>query len=146
MNGNDDKKRFSVVMYWLATVMKDQGGKPKEMVIPANPKTGTPEISIIASYYHALSDIRIERIEWAAKHIFKTETWFPMPHRIRESAMLAPSTVFPELPMSRTAIPEYTEQQVADARQQFDNIIGMFDDWGNVGQNSECLDLPVQAE
>jgi hypothetical protein len=132
MNCNEDKKRFSVVMYWLASVMKDIGGKPKLMTIPANKETRTPEVNVQRDYYEALQDIRIERIEWAAKHIFKTETWFPMPKEIRAAAMLAPSSVLPPLPLNQTAIPEFTEQQREEAAQKLDDIINGFGDWGSV--------------
>lgn len=132
MNGNEDKKRFSVVMYWLASVMKDQGGKKKLLTIPADAETRTPEVNVQRDYYEALNDIRIERIEWAAKHIFKTGTWFPMPKEIREAAMLAPSSVLAALPNNQVLIPEFTEEQRAEASKVFDDIINRFEEWGKV--------------
>jgi len=121
MKGNEDKKRFSVVMYWLAGRMKGQGGKPVDI---------TPDFQ--RDYYEALDDIRIERIEWAAKHLFKTTTFFPMPNEIRPAAMLAPSTVLPSLALDRKEIPEFTEAQREDAAKALDDIINSFGKWGEV--------------
>lgn len=122
MQGNEDKKRFSVVMHWLASFMKEAGGLPKKLLIEADAETGTPRIDVIASYYSVLSDIRIERIEWGAKHLFSTTTWFPMPQTIREAAMLAPSSVFPLLPNNQALVCEFTEDQIAEAKAEFEAI------------------------
>lgn len=127
MQGNEDKKRFSVVMHWLASFMKEAGGLPKKLLIEADAVTGTPRIDVIASYYSVLSDIRIERIEWGAKHLFKTTTWFPMPQAIREAAMLAPSSVFPALPCQQPQICEFTEDQIAAAKKEFEAIAGSWE-------------------
>jgi hypothetical protein len=123
MQGNEDKKRFSVVMHWLASFMKESGGLPKKLLIEADPVAGTPRIDVIASYYSVLNDIRIERIEWGAKHLFKTTTWFPMPLAIREAAMLAPSSVLPPLPVvNHPQICEFSEEEIADAKARFEAI------------------------
>lgn len=127
MQGNEDKKRFSVVMHWLASFMKEAGGLPKKLLIAADVDTGTPKIDVIASYYSVLSDIRIERIEWGAKHLFKTTTWFPMPQAIREAAMLAPSSVLPALPNKQPQICEFTEEQIAAAKAEFEALAGSWD-------------------
>lgn len=121
MNGNDDKKRFSVVMFWMASRLKAQGGQPQEI-----------DSAFQRDYYEALNDIRIERIEWAAKHLFKTSIWFPMPNDIRAAAMLAPSSVLPALPLNQTALTEFTEQQRADSMQKLDEIINSLGEWGKV--------------
>lgn len=127
MQGNEDKRRFAVVMNWLAAVMKDVGGKPKELVIAADPEKGTPRIDVIANYFCVLSDLRIERIEWGAKHLFGTTTWFPMPQAMREAAMLAPSSVLPALPCQQPQICEFTADQVAEAKEEFERIAGDWD-------------------
>lgn len=127
MQGNEDKKRFSVVMHWLAAVMKEAGGLPKELVIKANPEKGTPRIDVIANYFSVLNDIRIERIEWGAKHLFKETTWFPMPGAIREAAMLAPSSVLPALPCQQPQICEFTEEQIASAKAEFEVLAGSWE-------------------
>lgn len=116
------KKRFSVVMHWLASVMKDVGGLPKELMIPADPETGTPRVDVIANYFCVLNDLPIERIEWGAKHLFKTTTWFPNPPAMREAAMLAPSSVMPALPCQQPQICEFTAEQVAAAKAEFEAI------------------------
>ena len=122
MNGIEDMARFSTLIIWLSTRMKAQGGKPV-----------TADKPFQRDYYEALNDIRIERIEWAAKHLFKTSTWFPMPKEIREAAMLAPSTVYVAIQGKESAlIPEFTEQQHADASRELDKIINGFGEWGNV--------------
>jgi len=107
-----DKKRFSVLMYWLAGRMAAPGGKPKEINPP-----------LLSDYFDVLKDIRIERLEWGAKHIFATERWFPMPVELRQAAMLAPSSVLPKLENDHVQIPEFTEQRCLDARQQLQNLI-----------------------
>ena len=119
MTGNEDKRRFSVVMHWLAAFMKEAGGLPKKLLIEANPDNGTPRIDVIASYYSVLSDIRIERIEWGAKHLFGKTTWFPMPEAMRSAAMLAPSSVLPALPCVQPQICEFTEEQISEAKEDF---------------------------
>lgn len=138
MQGNEDKKRFSVVMHWLASFMKEPGGLPKKLLIEANPVTGTPRIDAIASYYSVLCDIRIERIEWGAKHLFKTTTWFPMPQVIREAAMLAPSTVFPVVDCQQPQVCEFTAEQVEEAKKAFEAIA---DGWSFV----EAVRVPGAA-
>ena len=122
MQGNEDKKRFSVVMHWLAAFMKEAGGMPKVLLIEADPVTGTPRIDVIASYFSVLNDIRIERVEWGAKHLFRTTTWFPMPQAMREAAMLAPSSVFPLLPSKQPQICEFSEEQIAAAKAEFEML------------------------
>jgi len=121
MEGIEDKQRFSVVMFWMAKRMAAPGNKPKEV-----------DAELQRDYFEALQDVRIERIEWAARHLFKTSTWFPMPKEIRESAMLAPSSVLPPLPLNQTALPEFTEQQREDASQKLDDILNGLNEWGKV--------------
>lgn len=127
MQGNEDKKRFSVVMHWLAAFMKEAGGMPKVLLTEADPEAGTPRIDVIASYFSVLKDIRIERIEWGAKHLFSTTTWFPMPQAMREAAMLAPSSVFPPLPLQQPQISEFTEDQIAEAKAEFEVLAGSWE-------------------
>ena len=127
MQGNDDKKRFSVVMHWLASFMKEAGGLPKKLLIEADPVAGTPRIDVIASYYSVLNDIRIERIEWGAKHLFKTTTWFPNPPAMRVAAMLAPSSVLPALPCHQPQICEFTEAEIAAAKAEFEALAGSWE-------------------
>ena len=110
MNGNEDKRRFSVVLFWLAARMKAQGGQPQMI-----------DTDFQRDYWDALNDIRIERIEWAAKHIFKTSIWFPMPKEIREASMLAPSTVLAAINLNQKALPEYTTYE--DGAEKLQEII-----------------------
>jgi hypothetical protein len=119
MKGEEDKKRFSVVIFWLAKRMSAPGGLPKKV-----------DADLQADYFNALSDFRIERLEWAAKHIFATQTWFPMPKDLREAAMLAPSTVLSTVTLNQKAIPEFTDQQHEDAAKKLDEIISGFGEWG----------------
>lgn len=121
MEGTADKQRFSVVMFWLAKRMAAPGNKPKEV-----------DAELQRDYFEALQDVRIERIEWAARHLFKTSTWFPMPKEIRESAMLAPSSVLLPLPLNRNVLPEFTEQQHEDALQKLDDILNGLNEWGAI--------------
>jgi hypothetical protein len=121
MEGTPDKQRFSVVMFWIAQRMAAPGNKPKVV-----------DTKLQRDYFEALSDIRIERIEWAAKHLFKTSTWFPMPVDLRAAAMLAPSTVFPAITLNQKALPEFTEQQHEEAAKNLDDIINGFGEWGKV--------------
>lgn len=116
MKGKEDRARFITVIVWLSTRMKAQGGKPVNA-----------DADFQDDYYDALDDIRIERIEWAAKHIFKISVWFPMPKEIREAAMLAPSSVLPALPLNQTAISEFTEAQIEDSKKMLDDIINGFE-------------------
>lgn len=97
MRGDDDAKRFSVVLFWLAKRMMAPGGKPKVV-----------DAELQEDYYEALSDIPIQKIEWAAKHLFAENTWFPMPKEIRTAAMIAPSSVMPQINLQQKALPSAT--------------------------------------
>lgn len=81
---DEDKPRFSALLFWLAKRMKAQGGKPQEI-----------DPDLIADWFIALQKIRIERLEWGARHLFATEKWFPMPVDLEAAAMKAPSSVIP---------------------------------------------------
>ena len=116
MKGTEDKARFFTVLNWLATRMAAVGGLPKKV-----------DASLQADYYEALEDLRIERIEWGAKHLFKTEVFFPMPKDLRAAANLAPSSVLAAIQMKeQVAIPEFTEQQHIDAANELEKIINGF--------------------
>jgi hypothetical protein len=121
MKGTHDRARFITVMVWLSTRMKAQGGKPIDM-----------NADLQDDYFEALEDLPIQKIEWAAKQIFRTETWFPMPEKIRAAAMIAPSSVMPKIVNNQTAITEFTEQQRLDASKMCDEIINGFGKWGEV--------------
>lgn len=121
MKGATDRARFITAIVWLSTRMKAQGGKPVNA-----------DADFQDDYYDALDDIRIERIEWAAKHLFKISTWFPMPHEIRSAAMLAPSTVLTAVTNNQAVIPEFTEEQHQDAAKKLDEILNGLNGWGNI--------------
>jgi hypothetical protein len=112
MKGEEDQKRFSVVLYWLAKRMSAPGGLPKKI-----------DTDVQADYFEALEDIRIERLEWAAKYLFKTTIWFPAPPDIRAAAILAPSSVLPALPLKQPQICEFSEQEIEAAKSEIENIL-----------------------
>lgn len=116
MESAGDKKRFSVVLFWLSKRMLSAGGQPKQIDAPLQ-----------ADYFEALRDIRIERIEWAARHLFATSQWFPMPVEMRRAAMLAPSTVLPLVGNNQRQIAELTEDQVEKNKQMLDEILAGFE-------------------
>jgi hypothetical protein len=107
MEGREDRAKFSVLLFWLAERMASPGGKPKDID------------EILEDYFQALADIRIERIEWGARHIFATERWFPMPVEIRDAAMLAPSSVLPALQNNQKQLCEFSEEEIVDAKRRF---------------------------
>ena len=115
---DEDKPRFSILLFWLAKRMLVQGGKPREI---------TPDL--IADWFDALQDVRIERLEWGAKRLFATEKWFPVPMELRAAAMLAPSSVLPKVTAGNYAqLAEFSEQQVADAKRRLaDLVAGLVD-------------------
>ena len=116
MNGREDRARFSVLLFWLAARMAAPGGKPKDID------------EILEDYFQALKDIRIERIEWGARHIFATERWFPMPVEMRTAAMLAPSSVFPQLPSNHNQVSEFSEEVIEEAKRTFAVMAGEIPD------------------
>lgn len=115
MKGENDYKRFSVLLFWLAKRMKSSNGIIEDI-----------DTDLINDYYEALEDIVIERLEWASRHIFKTEVWFPEPVKLRQAALLAPSSVMPplpELPCNQGQIAEFTEQEIERSKRYFNDII-----------------------
>lgn len=111
MQGREDRAKFSVLLFWLADRMKSAGGLPADVD------------ELLGDYFNALADIRIERLEWSARHLFATQRWFPMPIDLREAAMLAPSSVLPALPNNQPQICEFSEEQIADAKAKFAEIV-----------------------
>jgi hypothetical protein len=95
MRGPEDRARFNTVLVWLSMRMKAQGGLPIKL---------SPELQ--DDYYQALNNLPIERLEWAARHLFSTKTWFPMPCEIREAAIQAPANVIPRVILEQKALPE----------------------------------------
>lgn len=129
MKGLEDRARFNVMLVWLSARMKSQGGKP----IDCN-------ADLQDDYFDALEDIRIERLEWGAKHIFKTETWFPVPKVLRDAAMLAPSSVLPQITLKQQEISEFTADQVRDAKERFEAIANGICETVNVrGKNDDRM-------
>ncbi|KAA0894269.1 hypothetical protein [Oryzomonas rubra] len=117
MNGQEDKRRFATLIYWLAGRMLAPGGRPRQV-----------DDRLLADYHRALADCRIERLEWAARHIFATEKWFPMPVELRTAAMLAPSTVLPPPPDDRRQIAEITGEQAEENRRQLGRMVAWFEE------------------
>lgn|GEM_PF-3576909 len=116
MNGIGDKRRFAALMYWLAGRMLAPGGRPRQV-----------DDHLLADYHQALADCRIERLEWAARHIFATEKWFPMPVELRAAAMLAPSGVLPP-PPGRPGIAEITGEQAEENRRHLGRMVAWFEE------------------
>jgi hypothetical protein len=77
----DRKRRFATLMNWLAEKYP-LGDSPRRL-----------STSDIADYYMVLSDMRIERLEWAAKWIFGHNRFFPKPAELRTAAEMAPSSI-----------------------------------------------------
>lgn len=117
MNGMEDKRRFATLIYWLAGRMLAPGGRPRQV-----------DNRLLADYYQALADCRIERLEWAARHIFATEKWFPLPVELRTAAMLAPSSVVPPSPCNPDQIAEITGEQVEENRRQLGRMVAWFEE------------------
>ena len=120
MKGLEDRARFNTVLVWLSKRMRSAGGSPVEI-----------DADLQDDYFDALVDIRIERLEWAAKHIFKSRTWFPMPNELRDAAIFAPSTVLNSLPFNQQQIPERTSYNETLANEAFKKVMALFgDNWG----------------
>lgn len=109
------KKRFGVLLYWLAEKF---------------PKAVGPRViskSDLDDYYEALADIRIERLEWAAKWIFGHSRFFPRPAELREAAGMAPASVVPTLPIRNQAqigdiSPEQQKRMEAESKERIKAI------------------------
>jgi len=100
---DEDRQRFSVVMFWLAEKFP-LGNMPRRL----SPKD-------VDDYYRALADIRIERLEWGAREWFAQEVFWPKPPELRRVANLAPSSVLPGY-VEPKQIPDLTPPDVAVSR------------------------------
>lgn len=104
----DDKKRFAVLMHWLAKkypLGRDDAGVEKVRTLTQDD---------LRDWFDALKDIRIERLEWGAKYLYGHSKFFPRPPELREAAEKAPSTVVPAIKyQEKKALPspEQREEQ-----------------------------------
>ena len=100
-----DRKRFMVLMYWLAE---------KFPLAHAPRKLSLAEVT---DYFTALADIRIERLEWGSREWYAKEIFFPKPPELRRVANLAPSSVLPPVPkplqLEDRTPPELVAERVA---------------------------------
>ncbi len=115
---SEDKKRFSALIIWLGKRMFTQGGKTEI----------TPDL--LRDYFDALQDLRIEKLEWGARHIFSNSRWFPMPADLRQAAMLAPASVLPPPKQNPNQIAEFTQTQAEEAKAWLAKLAaGLVDDF-----------------
>lgn len=90
----------------------------------------TPER--VEVYYGHLADLRMEALSFAASEIIRNEERFPVVAVIRRHAKRW-SPPRPVGDLSRTALPEFTEEQHQEASRRLDELLAEFDNWGNAG-------------
>lgn len=118
-----DRKRFAVLMYWLARKYP-VGRDPQGNDIPK--KMTAEEIN---DYCNALFDLRIERLEWGAKYWYGHSKWFPKPAELREVAERAPASVVASLPDPREEhlLSRHTsEQEAQEERRKIRQLLASF--------------------
>ncbi len=132
---NEDKPRFSALMFWLAKRMLTRDGRPQPV-----------DDALLADWFLVLKPLRIERLEWGARHLFATTRWFPMPVDLSDAAMLAPSSVLPSLATSsRVQLAESSVVSQDEARAALKRLADGLDNWqgGDGACNPAGLVKPI---
>lgn len=130
---SDDKPRFSALMFWLAQRMLTRDGRPQPV-----------DEAMLADWFDVLRSIRIERLEWGARHLFATTRWFPMPVDLHDAAMSAPSSVLPALAAPhRAQLAESSVLSQEEAKAALARLVEGLDDWqtGAEGAASDVAGL-----
>jgi len=114
----NDVQRFAAAINWL--------GEKFPRTVQGEPQPVKLSKSDMRDYFDALSDFRIEKIEWAAKEYFKAGKYFPKPVDLREYAKAAP-TIAPKKDqklLDDLTPPEVARQRLREIMEGLDSKFG----------------------